>query len=191
MAPPLRDPDPSKEKPGVVTIHRVADDDNPVPPSTPCSCPPEYHPQELSGRRRPPRRPRAEAATDWLAAEAARRGYIVIAPEYNVPGQGKAYHYTAGEHAAVELSLRDARKRYSIDSDRVYLAGQLEGGNMAWDFGLAHPDLFAGVVAISGFPGKYVYKYKKPGRPSSRSISPSARWRRRLASWSSTSSSSR
>jgi hypothetical protein len=31
---------------------------------------------------------------------------------------------------------------------------------MAWDFGLAHPDLFAGVVSISGFPARYAYKYK-------------------------------
>ncbi len=162
MDPPLRDPDPSKEKPGVVTIHRVVDDENPVPSEYALLLPPEYHPARsypavvaLHDGRGP------KAATDWLAVEAARRGYIVIAPEYNIPGRGTAYQYTAGEHAAVELSLRDARKRYSIDSDRVYLAGQLEGANMAWDFGLAHPDLFAGVVTVSGLPGKYVYKYKK------------------------------
>ena len=161
MDPPLRDPDPSKEKPGVLTIHRVLDDENPVPSEYALLLPPEYHPSRsypavvaLHDGRGP------KAATEWLAREAARRGYIVIAPEYNLPDQGKAYHFSTGEHAAAELSLRDARKRYSIDSDRVYLAGQLEGANMAWDFGLAHPDLFAGVVSISGFPFKYAYKYK-------------------------------
>jgi hypothetical protein len=30
---------------------------------------------------------------------------------------------------------------------------------MAWDYGLAHPDLFAGMVVISGFPAKYVPRY--------------------------------
>jgi dienelactone hydrolase len=162
MDPPLRDPDPSKETPGQVTLHRVLDDDNPVPSEYALLLPPEYHPSRiypaviaLHDGRGP------KAATDWLAAEAARRGYIVIAPEYTIPGMSKEYRYTTGEQAAAVLSLRDARKRYSIDSDRVYVAGQLEGGNMAWDLGLAHADHFAGVVAISGLPGKYVYKYKK------------------------------
>ena len=161
MDPPLRDPDPDREKPGVATTHRVAEDDNPVPSDYVVLLPPEYHPARsypavvaLHDGRGP------RSAADWLAAEAARRGYIVVAPEYNVPGEGKAYHYSTGEHAAAELSLRDARKRYAIDSDRVYLAGQLEGANMALDFGLGHPDLFAGVVSVSGFPFKYAYKYK-------------------------------
>src|SRR3954452_12389279 len=30
---------------------------------------------------------------------------------------------------------------------------------MAWDFGLAHPDLFAGVVIVSGMPFKYAGRY--------------------------------
>ena len=161
MDPPLRDPDPSKEKPGVTTIHRVVDDSNPVPTEYALLLPPEYHPSRsypavlaLHDGRGP------KSATDWLAVEAARRGYIVIAPEYNIPGRGPVYRHTTGEHAAVELSLRDARKRYSIDSDRVYVAGQLEGANMALDFGLAHPDLAAGIVSISGFPLKYACRYK-------------------------------
>jgi pimeloyl-ACP methyl ester carboxylesterase len=97
-----------------------------------------------------------QSALEQWEAEAARRGYILVAPEYGVPGQSPEYHYTASEHAAVELAVRDARKRYNIDSDRVFLAGQLQGGNMAWDFGLGHPDLFAGLVVVSGFPAKYV-----------------------------------
>ena len=161
MAPPLRDPDREREKPGVMKIHRVVDDENPVPSEYAVLLPPEYHPNRsypavlaLHDGRGP------KAAINWLAAEAARRGYILVAPEYNVPGHPKAYRFTAAEHAAAELSIRDARKRYAIDSDRVFVAGQLAGGEMAWDFGLAHPDLAAGVVAISGFPGKYVYKYR-------------------------------
>ena len=96
---------------------------------------------------------------DQWEAEAARRGYILIAPEYSEPGKPSEYRYTASEHAAVELALRDARKRYAIDSDRVFAAGQLTGGSMAWDYALAHPDEFAGVVVISGLPAKYVPRY--------------------------------
>ena len=47
----------------------------------------------------------------------------------------------------------------AIDSDRIFVAGQLMGGNMAWDLALSHPDLFAGVVVISGLPAKYVPRY--------------------------------
>jgi dienelactone hydrolase len=160
MDPPLRDPE--SEKPGSVTLHRVIEDDNDVPTDYAILLPPEYHPARsypavvaLHDERGGPRQ-----AIDWLATEAARRGYIVIAPEYNVPGKGKAYQFSTPEHAAAELALRDARKRYAIDSDRVFVAGQLDGANMAIDFGLGHPDLFAGIVAISGFPLKYAYKYK-------------------------------
>ncbi len=100
-----------------------------------------------------------KTAIEAWAPEAARRGYILIAPEYALPGAAPDYHYTQAEHAAVELALRDARKRYAIDSDRVFVAGQVTGGNMAWDYALAHPDLFAGAVVISGLPAKYVPRY--------------------------------
>ena len=144
-----------------VTTHRVVDDENPTPTEYAVLLPPEYHPLRtyptvvaLHDGRGP------RSAIDWLGAEAAKRGYIVVAPEYNSPGKGKDYHYSVEEQAAVQLSIRDARKRYSIDSNRVFLAGQLVGADMAWDLGLGHPDLFAGVVAVSGFPARYAFKYK-------------------------------
>lgn len=143
------------------TIHRVRDDENAHPTEYAILLPPEYSPvrdypavialhdtdQDIEG------------AAAWWGVEAARRGYIVIAPEYNIPGRPKTYGYSASEHAAVGLALRDAQKRYAIDSDRVFVGGQLTGANMAWDFGLAHPDLVAGAVVISGLPAKYVGRY--------------------------------
>ena len=159
MLPPLDEPRTDDGR--AVTTHRVADDENPAPTEYAVLLPPEYQPLRsyptvvaLHDGRGP------RAAVDWVAAEAAKRGYIVVAPEYNTPSKGKGYHYSTEEHAAVQLSLRDARKRYAIDSNRVFLAGQLAGADMAWDLGLAHPDLFAGVVSVSGFPGKYAWKYK-------------------------------
>jgi len=159
MPPPLHG-ESSLPKPGAAKIHRVRDDENAEPTEYAVCLPPEYHPLRsypavvaLHDGSGPP------AAIAWWSAEAARRGYILIAPEYKLPGDGKEYGYTVSEHAAVELALRDARRRYAIDGDRVFLGGQLVGGHMAWDFGLAHPDQFAGVAVINGMPFKYVNRY--------------------------------
>jgi pimeloyl-ACP methyl ester carboxylesterase len=145
---------------GKTTIHRVQEDQNNEPTDYAVRLPSEYHPLRnypaivvMHSGNGPSK------VIDQWAAEAARRGYILIAPEYSVPGQPSEYRYTASEHAAVELALRDARKRYAIDSDRVFAVGQLTGANMAWDYSLAHPDQFAGVVVISGLPAKYVPRY--------------------------------
>jgi pimeloyl-ACP methyl ester carboxylesterase len=164
MPPPLRDA--REEAPGEVKLIRIRDEPNPDQPTEyAVALPPEYHPLRsypavvaLHGGDGP------KSAVAWWAAEAARRGYIVIAPEYNLRGQSHAYRYTPSEHAAVELALRDARRRFAIDGDRVFLGGVLEGGNMAWDYGLGHPDLFAGVAIVSGLPGKYVWAYKDNAR---------------------------
>jgi dienelactone hydrolase len=164
MPPPLHGDDEggAAVAPGPGRTHRVRDDESEEPTEYAVSLPPEYHPLRsypavvaLHDGTGPP------AAISWWSAEAARRGYIVVAPEYKVTGQGREYLYSPSEHAAVELALRDAKRRYAIDSDRVFVAGQLVGANMAWDFGLAHPDLFAGVVVISGMPFKYVNRYMR------------------------------
>jgi pimeloyl-ACP methyl ester carboxylesterase len=156
MPPPLHDEETDS---GESRLHRVQDDENSAPTEYAALLPPEYHPLRsypvvvaLHSGGGP-----KSVISSW-AAEAQRRGYIVIAPEYNLPGAARDYRYTTSEHAAVELSLRDAKRRYSIDDDRVFLVGSLVGGNMAWDYGLAHPDLFAGVAVVSGLPGKYVFQ---------------------------------
>ena len=106
---------------------------------------------------------------DWWAGEynektamrmgqASRRGYIVIAPQWSRPRQYQ-YEYSAREHAAVLYSLRDASRRFSIDSDRVFLSGHSMGGDAAWDVGLAHPDLWAGVLPVVAVADKYVTRY--------------------------------
>lgn len=159
MPPPLHSDNDMKAAAGAKTV-RVKGDQNEEPTEYAVSLPPEYHPLRayptivaLHDGTGP------KAAIAWWAAEASRRGFIVIAPEYRLPDQGKEYGYSESEHAAVELAIRDAKRRFAVDSDRVFVAGQLTGANMAWDFGLAHPDLFAGVVVISGLPFKYVNKY--------------------------------
>ena len=154
--------------PGESKLLRVRDDPNPDQPTEySVLLPPEYDPLRsypaivalhCSGAATSAERTRS--ALRWWSAEAARRGYIVIAPEYTLRGQPLDYRYSPSEHAAVELALRDALRRFAIDADRVFLGGSLLGGHMAWDFGLGHPDLFAGVVVISGVPAKYVWPYR-------------------------------
>jgi pimeloyl-ACP methyl ester carboxylesterase len=158
MPPPRHNDDTTAEK---TLTHRVLEEEDNAPTEYAVRLPPEYHPLRnypaVIVLHRDGQSP--SAALDEWAVEASRRGYILIAPEYNLPGRPTEYSYTPSEHAAAELALRDARKRYAIDSDRVFAAGQLAGGNMAWDLALGHPDLFAGVVVISGFPVKYVPRY--------------------------------
>ena len=44
--------------------------------------------------------------------------------------------------------FRDACRRFAVDTDRVFLTGHAIGGDAAWDIGLAHPDLWAGVIPV-------------------------------------------
>jgi pimeloyl-ACP methyl ester carboxylesterase len=92
--------------------------------------------------------------------QASRHGYIVIAPEWR-QGQSRDFEFSAIEHLAVLKSVRDALRRFSIDTDRIYLAGHFGGGDAAWDIGLSFPDLWAGVIPISaaaGPGGKYAFR---------------------------------
>jgi hypothetical protein len=122
--------------------------------------PPEYHP----GRQYPVmivlhelgERP-VDLFNRWSSL-AAQHGYILAAPEWQrAPGIG--YTYTSEEHRAVLEVIRDLRQRFQVDSDRVFLFGQGEGGNMAFDVGLSHPDQFAGVLPMSGQPQFFALKY--------------------------------
>ncbi len=90
--------------------------------------------------------------------QGARHGYLVIAPEWTTAGQ-KKYAYSSREHAAVLNSLRDACRRFAIDTDRVFLSGHSMGGDAAWDIGLAHPDQWAGVIPLVATADSNQYRY--------------------------------
>jgi predicted esterase len=106
-----------------------------------------------------------EESLGMRRGQATRRGYIVIAPKWTQTHQSK-YEYSAREHAAVLYSLRDACRRFSIDTDRVFLSGHSMGADAAWDIALAHPDLWAGALPV--VPGddekKYVSRYWENAR---------------------------
>ncbi len=132
--------------------------------------PPEYDPYRryptivtLPGSGSTP-----EMQIDWWAGgptgqgmrqgQAMRHGYITLAVKWQKPYQLE-YHYSARAHHAVLASLRDAQRRFSIDTDRVFLSGHDIGGDAAWDIGLAHPDLWAGVILVVAVSDRYCTHY--------------------------------
>lgn len=79
----------------------------------------------------------------------SQRGYIIIAPEYAERAQ-QEHTYGSPAHQYVLDSIRDARKRFAVDGDRVFLAGHGMGADAAFDIGMAHADQFAGVLPSGG-----------------------------------------
>ena len=95
--------------------------------------------------------------------QSQRRGYIVIAPYYQNTEQ-KTYDYRPETHRLVIDVIRDAKLRFNIDSDRVFLTGHRMGGEAAFDIGMSHPDMFAGVIPFNGvcdLYGKFYWENAK------------------------------
>ena len=93
----------------------------------------------------------AEQMLGSLAHEADRNGYIMIAPDWTSQF-AKGWQWKGDDHIYVTAVLRDAIRHFCIDNDRVFLFGVADGGNMAMDVGMSHPDLFAGVLAMGPAP---------------------------------------
>lgn len=95
--------------------------------------------------------------------QATRHGYIVIAPVWTREHQ-REYEFTLREHSVIIRSLRDACRRFSLDTDQVFLTGHSMGADASWDIGLAHPDLWAGITPIVARGDKYIQRYGENGR---------------------------
>lgn len=122
--------------------------------------PPEYHP----GRSWPVLMVLHYSGQKPLAmlrhwSELAKKhGYLLVAPRWG-KGLASNYGYTAREHQVVLDCLRDLRRRFNIDNDRVFLFGAGDGGQMALDVGLSHPDQFAGVLPMTANPNYFPMRY--------------------------------
>lgn len=134
--------------------------------------PPEYTPHRsypMIVALRPAEWNIAQAAYFWGVAidgfgrpapgPATRSGYIVIAPQY-APEKQTTYGYTVREHRAIEAAIKDAKKRFNVDSDRVFLTGHGMGGDATFDFALSHSYLFAGAAPISGLCKEHASLYR-------------------------------
>mgnify|MGYP001243328488 CR=1 FL=1 len=90
--------------------------------------------------------------------QATRHGYIVIAIDWRQPQQ-YSYQYSAREHHAALGAVRDACRRFSVDTDRIFLTGHGIGGDAVWDIAIAHPDIWAGVIPVCAVANRYVNRY--------------------------------
>lgn len=171
MKPPLEPGEPVKGKPGLYQ-HEVEVLAGVPATSYLVQLPPEYDPHRsypavvtLHGAGST-----AEQQIDWWAGplaadgsrlgQATRHGYIVIAPNW-AQTQQRTYRYSVEEHGAVLNSLRDACRRFSIDTDRVFISGHSMGGDAAWDIGVAHPDLWAGMIPVAAVADRFIAHYSE------------------------------
>ncbi len=58
--------------------------------------------------------------------------------------------------------IRQMEKRYNIDEDRIVLSGMSMGGMGVWTIGSHYPQLFAGLLVISGRGDFYFWHKMKP-----------------------------
>ncbi|MFO1066887.1 MAG: alpha/beta hydrolase-fold protein, partial [Pirellulales bacterium] len=173
MKPPLPLPTPAADDPaGLYRLTIPADDMNAQPTNYVVQLPPEYDPRRkypcvlaLSALGTPP-----EFEIGWWSGgydaelktrhgTASRYGYIVISPAWWTESQTR-YDYSEAEHSRILRCFRDAMRRTSIDTDRVFIAGHNDGGAAAWDIALAHPDMWAGIIALSPVAEKFIVQYK-------------------------------
>jgi hypothetical protein len=134
-------------------------------PSYLLQLPPEYHHARsypvLFVLHAPGEKP--EVMLKRWSAMAAQYGYILVSPEWE-RSLNSAYEFSDEEHASVVDVLRDLRRYLQVDSDRVFLFGAGESGTMAFDVGLSHPDLFAGVLVMASRPRYFAKSYWRNGQ---------------------------
>ena len=80
-----------------------------------------------------------------LVARADQEGYLVA----SLRGRGDRFYTAAGDLDVVEV-LRDVKRHYRVDPDRVYLMGHSMGGYGTNNVSTHHPDSFAAVAPVEG-----------------------------------------
>lgn len=160
LLPPVVDtPDLQASRVTTLTVHdpgRTREDDDPEAIRYSVLVPPEFNPHHTypvivalhEWGWTPERILKWWGGDDASPLQSQRHGYIVVAPEYLPPKFGDPL--PAPTDTIVWECLRDVRRRFLIDSDRVFVSGYGRGADAAFDVALARPDLFAGVIPISG-----------------------------------------
>jgi poly(3-hydroxybutyrate) depolymerase len=85
-------------------------------------------------------------------------GVVVCCPAWRKDARS-VWGFGVEDHLRMEEIVADLRRRFSIDADRLFLAGRGAGGDVAWDFAAGHPDEFAGLISLNGLPMKYATRY--------------------------------
>jgi hypothetical protein len=66
-------------------------------------------------------------------------------------GRGNNCYVGLGETAVIE-AIEDACRHYAVDRDKINVGGASMGGTGAYRLGAFHPDLFAAVHSLTGWP---------------------------------------
>lgn len=149
--------DPAAAPPGEVAEITVPTSGEEAPTHYSLLLPPEYsplHQYPLLVALRPEGVTPAAATALWAGTAAQpgwaqRRGYIVIAPEFAAANAGE-YYPNAAAHEVVLRCIDDVRRRWRVDSDRIFVAGHGMGADLCFELGTAHPGRFAGCVPVGG-----------------------------------------
>ncbi|HEX5137040.1 MAG TPA: PDZ domain-containing protein [Planctomycetota bacterium] len=79
---------------------------------------------------------------------AEERGMFVVAP---YTSRGAEWWTPEGKHL-VEWTLKEVRRRYSVDDDRIALIGALGGGDAVWYLGQEMPGTWSSLMPMTGDP---------------------------------------
>jgi dienelactone hydrolase len=88
---------------------------------------------------------------DWWRVEqrhhqiSETKATIVIEPH----GRGNAQYLGMGDRDVMRC-LDEAKRRFSVDADRIYLTGESMGGHGTWAIATRHPDVFAAAAPVFG-----------------------------------------
>ncbi len=77
---------------------------------------------------------------------------LVLAPQ----AFGDSFYRHEGEVAVFE-AIEAVKRRFRVDPDRIILVGHSMGGTGVLELGLKHPDVFAGMVSLSGYPSRWIF----------------------------------
>ena len=77
---------------------------------------------------------------------AEERGYIIACPKGRAP---TSMYMGTAERDVLDV-LKEVKREYAIDDNRVYLMGHSMGGYGTWSVSVNNPDLFAAIAPISG-----------------------------------------
>lgn len=82
---------------------------------------------------------------------AESRGYIIVCPD--IVYEGTDYKLIGSIQQEITSLLSDVKKKYNIDSKKIYTMGHSNGGFYAYYIGLHNCDIFAGIASSCGAIG--------------------------------------
>jgi polyhydroxybutyrate depolymerase len=81
-----------------------------------------------------------------MSAKADQEGFIAVYPD----GSGSPHSWQVRDVAFIAQLIQELRKEYSVDPNRIYVAGHSNGGTMAYRLGIELDTLVAGIGVSAG-----------------------------------------